>query len=145
MHPAWIEPHKEGLLVAVCPIDEIRRSCQEFLVDCFHALFGERTSIFALLLTPGTEPGIVARRVGRDCSALHHATRPKLRLERWILRIVRIFRFIFGIQMIEVAEELVETMHGGQEFIAIPEMILAELSGRVSLWLQKLGDGGVLT
>ena len=145
MHPAWIEPHKEGLLVAVCPIDEIRRSCKEFLVDCFHALFGERSGILALLLAPGAEAGIVAGRVGRDCDAFHHATRAKLRLERWILRIVRIFRLIFGIQMIEVSEELVEAVNGGQEFIAIPEMVLAELSGRVSLRLQKLGDGGVLT
>ena len=46
--------------------------------------------------------------------------------------------------MIEIAEELVEAVNGRQEFIAIAEMVLAELSGRVSLRLQKLGDGRVL-
>src|SRR5258708_18192357 len=135
MHPAWIDPHEEGLLVAVCAIDELRRGLEEFLIDGFHALLGERTGILAFLFAPGAKTGIVARRVGRDCHALHHAARAELRLERWILRIVRIFRLIFGIQMIEIAKELIETVHGGQEFIAVPEMILAELSGRVSLRL----------
>src|SRR4051794_21074714 len=54
------------------------------------------------------------------------------------------FRLILGIKMIEVAKELVETVHGWQEFIAIPEMILAELSGCVSLRLQKFGDRRLL-
>src|SRR2546423_10109255 len=72
---------------------------------------GPVSSHFCLPQVPkrGSSPGVSV------ATATHFITPrgPKLRLERWILRIVRIFRFIFGIQMIEVAEEFVETMHGG--------------------------------
>ena len=37
------------------------------------------------------------------------------------------FRLILGIQMVETAEELVEAVDGRQEFIAVAEMVLAEL------------------
>ena len=54
------------------------------------------------------------------------------------------FRLVLGVQMIEVAEELVEAVHGRQELVAIAEMVLAELSGRVALRLEQLGNGRVL-
>ena len=54
------------------------------------------------------------------------------------------FRFVLGIQMVETAEELVEAMDGRQEFIAVAEVVLAELCGRVALWLEQFGDGRVL-
>ena len=133
MHPAWIEPNKEGFLVTVCPIDEIHRSCKEFLVDCFHALLGERPGVFALLLAPGTETGVVARRVGGDRDALHDTARTELRAERGILRIVRILRLLLGVEVIEVAEEFIEAVDGRQELVAVAKMVLAELSGRISL------------
>jgi hypothetical protein len=46
--------------------------------------------------------------------------------------------------MVEVAKKLVETMHGGQEFVAVAEMVLAELSGRVALWLEQFGNRRIL-
>jgi|GEM_PF-4357919 len=39
---------------------------------------------------------------------------------------------LHGIQMIEVAEELIEAMHGRQELIQIAEMVLAELAAGIS-------------
>jgi hypothetical protein len=45
--------------------------------------------------------------------------------------------------VIEVAEEHVEAVYGRQEFVAVAEMVLAELSGRVALWLEQLGNGRV--
>ena len=52
-------------------------------------------------------------------------------------------RFLFGIEVVEVAEELIEAMHGRQELIAIAEMVLAELAGCVAERLQEFGDGRV--
>ena len=49
------------------------------------------------------------------------------------------FRLILGIQMIEVAVELIEAMYCRQEFVLVPKMVLAELSSRVPLRFQKLG------
>ena len=51
---------------------------------------------------------------------------------------------ILGVQVVEVAEELVEAVNGRQEFVAVAEMVLAELSGRVALRLEQLGNGRVL-
>ena len=51
---------------------------------------------------------------------------------------------ILGVQVVEVAEELVEAVNGRQEFVAIAEMVLAELSGGVALRLEQLGNGRVL-
>ncbi|GAC1403621.1 MAG: hypothetical protein NVS4B6_13630 [Mycobacterium sp.] len=45
--------------------------------------------------------------------------------------------------MIQVAEEFVEAVRGGQKFIAVAEVILAELAGRVALRLQRRRDGRV--
>jgi hypothetical protein len=52
-------------------------------------------------------------------------------------------RFVFSIQMIEVAEELVEAVHGGQELVAITKMILAELPCCVALRFQQFSDGRI--
>jgi hypothetical protein len=42
--------------------------------------------------------------------------------------------------VVEVAEELVEAMHGWQELVAVAEVVLAELAGGVAERLQELGD-----
>ena len=45
--------------------------------------------------------------------------------------------------MIEVPEELIEAMHRRQVLVAIAEMVLAELAGRVTEALEHLRDGHV--
>ena len=51
---------------------------------------------------------------------------------------------LFGVEVVEVAEELVEAVHGGQVLVAVAEVVLAELSGRVALRLESVGDGRIL-
>ena len=53
----------------------------------------------------------------------------EVRIIRWA---VRPLRLLFGIQVIQVAEELVEAVLGRQVLIAVAQMVLAELSGRVA-------------
>src|SRR5215467_3893786 len=74
---------------------------------------------------------------------MEHTARPELLLEFWILGIVGKFRFLFRIQVIQVAEELVEAMHGRQVFIPIAQMVLAELPSGVSERLEHFGDGRI--
>ena len=106
-----------------------RRS--DLLVDGFHALLGQRAGVRNLL---------AALAVGH---AVEHAARSKLLLEFRILGIVRQFRLFLGVEVIEIAEEFVEPVHGRQKFIAIAEMVLAELAGGVAERLQQFGDGRV--
>ena len=130
--------------VAICALDEIvgapRNSSS--IVSMRFLVSGPVSSHFCLPQVPkrGSSPGVSVA-VG---NALHHAARAELRPERRVLWIVRMFRLVLGIQVIEVAEELVEAVHGRQEFVAVAEMVLAELPGCITLRLQKLGDGRIL-
>ena len=64
--------------------------------------------------------------------AVQHAARTELLLELGILRVVRVLRLLLGVQMVEVAEELVEAVDGRQELVAVAEVVLAELAGGVA-------------
>ena len=57
-----------------------------------------------------------------------------------VLRIVRVERVFHGIQVIQIAEEFIEAVDGGQEFILVTKMVLAELAGRIALRFQHGGD-----
>ena len=61
-----------------------------------------------------------------------------------ILRIVRFFGFLLGVEVIQVAEELVEAVHRRQVLVAVAEVVLAELPGRIALRLERGRDGGIL-
>ena len=73
--------------------------------------------------------------------AVDHAARAVLLLELGILRIVVGLRLFFGVQVIEVAEELVEAVLGRQVLVLVAEVVLAELAGGVALLLEQVGDG----
>jgi hypothetical protein len=53
-------------------------------------------------------------------------------------------RLLLGVEVVEIAEELIEAVHRRQEFVAVAEMVLAELAGGVAERFQRLGDGDVL-
>ena len=59
-------------------------------------------------------------------------------------RIVLVLRLFLGVQMVEVAEELVEAVVRRQMLVEVAEVVLAELPCRVALFLEKRSDGGVL-
>ncbi len=71
---------------------------------------------------------------------MEHAARPERLLERRVLGIVGQFGLFLGVEVIEVAEEFVEPVHGRQEFVAVAQMVLAELAGGVAQRLQQFGD-----
>ena len=53
-----------------------------------------------------------------------------------IPRVISLFRFFFGVEVIEAADELIKAVHGRQMFIAVPLMILAELARGIALALK---------
>ena len=71
------------------------------------------------------------------------AARTELLLEVGIFRIVGILRFLLGIQMIQVAEKLIETVHRRQHLVAVAEVVLAELTRQIALSSEQSGDGRV--
>ena len=60
-------------------------------------------------------------------------------LECRVFRVVGILRLLLGVQVVEVAEELVEPVDGGQELVAVAEMVLAELAADITMRLEQLG------
>jgi hypothetical protein len=46
--------------------------------------------------------------------------------------------------MVEDAVELVEAVHGGQVFVAVAEMVLADLRSGIAVGLEEFGNGRIL-
>ncbi len=126
------------------PVDEVERGAEELLVHRLHALDVERAGVLAGLLAPVPEARVAA---GRDLAgglAAHHPARPEGLAEHGVFRIVRMLRLVLGVEVVEVAEELVEAVHRRQELVAVAEVVLAELAGHVAQRLQEVGDGRIL-
>ena len=103
---------------------------------------GPVSSIFCLPTLPkrGSTVGSSVS-VAKQCSTPRG---PNFALNSGSLRIVGILRLLLRVQVVEVAEELVEPVHGGQELVAVAEVVLAELAGRVAERLEQIGDGRIL-
>ena len=68
---------------------------------------------------------------------------PNASLNSGFFGVVGVLRFLLGVQVVEIAEELVEAMHGGQVLVEIAEMVLAELPGRIAQGLQQISYGRI--
>ena len=131
VHGRGIVPEEERLVRLGLRLHPRESPISDLLVDGFHALLGERA---------GVHDRLPALAVGQ---AMKHASGTELLLERRVLGIVGQFRLLLRVQVIEIAEEFVEPMHGRQEFVAVAQMVLAELAGGVAQRLEELGDGRV--
>ena len=67
---------------------------------------------------------------------MDNSTGTKALSELLVLGIVVRLRFFFGVQVVQVAEELVEAVVGGQMLVAVTQMVLTELTLRVPQRLQ---------
>ena len=99
------------------------------------------SSMVCLPILPkrGSTVGIV--HVGR--LALEHAARAELGAVGRVLRIVRQFRLFLGVEVVEVAEELIEAVHRRQRFVAVADVVLAELARGVAEVLEQAADRGI--
>ena len=68
---------------------------------------------------------------------------PNFFAELGVLRVVEVLGLLRGVQVVEVAEILVEAVHRRQMLVAVAEVVLAELAGGVALRLEQRGDGRV--
>ena len=71
---------------------------------------------------------------------MDHAARAEFLLELGLLRIVGVFRFLFGVEVVEVAEKFIEAVFGWQHVVAVAEMVFAELAGDITLRFEQGGD-----
>src|SRR4029450_5878435 len=97
----------------------------------FHSFAVQRAGIFDFAVRRRFKDA--ARRLGPD----------EIRI---VLGIVGALRFLFGVEVVKVAEEFIEAVLGRQIFIAVAEVVLPKLTGGVAERLERLrdGDGAVL-
>src|SRR4029453_11608892 len=116
------------------------------VVDRFHPLFCKWAGVMDGLPADPAEALVDRRVIGVGGLAVQYAARtePFAKVRKILrVRIIGQFRLFLGIQVVEVAVELVETVDRRQIFIAVAEVVLADLRGRISQWLQELGNGRV--
>ena len=53
------------------------------------------------------------------------------------------FRLLLRIQVVEIAEELVKAVCGGEHLVTVAEVVLPELTGHVALRLEQRRDGRI--
>src|SRR5271157_2135962 len=123
VHMSRVGPDEERLSVLVCAPDEIVCGPDRFVVYRLHAFPGQWPGVLDLLPAIPIGP------------AVKHPTGAKVLPEVGKVRFGRIisqFRFLLCVQMVEVAEELVEPVHSRQVLVPVAEVVLPELTGSVS-------------
>ena len=139
---------KNGLPVRVLALDVVDGGVGDVVVDGLHPLRGQRPGVLDGLLADRS----VLRVVGFGGHlvgglALQHSARVRQFVEHWelvLVRVVELLRLFLGVEVIEVAEELVEAVHGRQVLVHVAEVVLAELAGGVAQRLEQFGDRRVL-
>src|SRR5260370_6772372 len=144
VHAGGVPPDEERLAVLVRLVDEVQRALGDFLVHRFHALPYERAGIFALLLAPLAKPHIYGGIVLIRRETVEYAARTEHRLDSRIFRIVAVLRLFLRVQVVKVAEELVEAVNRRDKLIAVAEVVFAELAGNVTESLEQLPEGHLL-
>ncbi|MCY1239475.1 hypothetical protein D9M72_522700 [compost metagenome] len=127
MHAGRVEIAEPRLLGIVLAVDEIEGGRQELAVDRFHALLRQRAGILDPAIGIGVDDAARAEALGKFRA----------------LRIIGIFRLLLGIEVVKVAEELVEAVGGRQELVLVAQVVLAELAGGIALRLEQFGNGRV--
>ena len=90
MHSRGVIPDEKWFLRCVCHVHEIKRKLSDFLINGLHALNVQRASVFDLAI----------------CDGVNYTTGPKLLGEFRILWVILIFRFVFGIEVVQVSKKL---------------------------------------
>ena len=130
VHARAVPPDEERLVIVGGPFHEVQGPCRHFFVDGFHALLRQRA-------------GILDATVGE---AVDHTAGSEFLLQRLAIgkheigRVVRMLRLLLGIQVVEIAEKLIEAVVGRQHLVEVAQVILAELSRGVALGFQQPGN-----
>jgi hypothetical protein len=105
-------------------------------------LAGQRPGVLAALLAHLAEARVHGRhrRPSWPVQSQHAARPVALRCSRASLGQSPQLGLFLGVQVVQVAEELVEAVHRGQVVVAVTEVVLAELRGAVAQRLEDLGQ-----
>ena len=123
-----VVPQEEGLAVFGAAVEEVHGLGRDLVVEGLHALDGELS-----LVLRGSTGG-----AGDD------AARIELLLELRVGGAIRVLQVLVGVEVVEVAPELVEAVPAGQVLVEVAQVVLAVLGGGVALGLEDFGERDVL-
>jgi hypothetical protein len=115
----------------------------ELVVGGLHPFLGQRPSVLDLLLAdfaPARHHGRVVLVRGPGVDHAPWAEVLSERREILFRRVVIHLRLFLRVEVVEVAEKFVETVVRRQHVVEIAEVVLAELTGGVPLFLDQRGD-----
>ncbi len=139
---------KNGLPGGVLALDVVDGRVGDVVVDGLHPLGVQRPGVLDDLLADRAVlrvVGFVGYLVGG--LALQHPARQRELVELRELvgvRVVELLGLLFGVEVIQVAVELVEAVHRRQVLVHVAEVVLAELAGGIAEGLEQFGDRRVL-
>ena len=129
---------EERLAVLLGLVHELDGEVADLVVHRLHPLGIERAGVLDLLLADLAPARHLGRVVRVRRPAMDHVARADD--VQQVLRIVGMRRVFHRVQVIQVAEELVEAVDGGQELIEVAQVVLAELAGGVALRFERGGN-----
>ncbi len=129
---------KNGLFVGARLVEELEGVRQDLVIDRLHPLGTERAGVLDLLLSDLAPARLHGRVVHVGGPGVEHVARADRVLGR--RRVVRVAGVFHRVEVVEVAEELVEAVDGRQELVEVAQVVLAELTGGVAHGLQRRRD-----
>lgn len=124
VHAARREPHEERVPGVLRGIHVREAGRHELLVHPLHPLSGQLPGVGDALpadLAEARVDGLVVD-VGRP--RVQHPAGPEVLLERRVGRVVDALSLLLGVEVVQVPEELVEAVNGGQVLVATPRWFL---------------------
>ena len=142
-------------------LHEVDRLLDQHLVEGGHVVFGiadslavatigrasgvgswrQRPLIDDLLLADLAPARLDGGIVGVARPAMHEVARTDRVPDRGVGRIGIPVRIRHRVEVVQIAEELIEAVHAGKVLVQIAEMVLAELAGGVAHGLERGGNG----
>jgi hypothetical protein len=121
VHAGRVQPEEEGLPVSLGLVDELEGEGLDFVVHGFHTLGIERAGVLDLLLAdlaPARHHcGVI--RIGRP--TVNHVARAEG--VQQLLRVTGMRGVFHRIEVVEVAEKLVEAMNGREMRVLVTEVL----------------------
>ena len=140
VHVGEVDPGEEGLSGFRLAPNEVLGALRDVVVDRLHPLLCQRPGVLDDLLPDSTVARVLGRVVHIGRLAIQDAARPVFLSELGVRGVVGLLGLFLRVQVVKTAVELVEPVNGGQELVAVAQVILAKVAGRIAQGLEQLGD-----
>jgi len=115
----------------VSALNKILSSGDKLGITTLHAFYCQRTGVLDLLFSDAAPARVLGGIIFFRGPGVNDTTWSKYILEIGkilLWGVIHMLRLFIGIEVIQIAVELVETVRGGQEFVFVAEVVFAELA-----------------